>query len=179
MRTRSKSQFNGQWLELIEPEIVEFISRWPHKIIIPRQAVRDLVLYSVSPEAWFRQELVEVNAKNWAVIYRQSPDFTLAFMRFVRGLLREKQNTKRGRIQTWMLTNIDLNGRYQMDCTATEIGDAIGRTVSGEDVRNADKQLRDRLKARRAKFFVSKIQLSALFPADRKRFSEFLPPVLT
>lgn len=176
MRTRQKNQFGGHWLESIEPDVARFISQWPQRIILPRAAVADLVRFAVQPQI----TSIGANATDFATVFKQVPDFTLALMTFARQTI--LADDKRSKIRFWLLTNTTAKDsfgteRMQMELDAAAIAEAIGKTVSSADVRNADSQLRKRLHSKRAAYFVSAIQLNELTTASKKKLSALLPPV--
>lgn len=181
MRTRTAGQYSGHWLEVVEPEIADFVSKWPGDVIIPRAAVADLVAYAAQPDVWFSDRLAGHSGKCFAQVFRQAPDFVLGLMAEARKHIHAQD--KQSRILYWLGTNAagrDSFGqqKLQLDLTAQEIASAIGKTVSAENVRNANTALLKRLRAPRRSWFVSRAQLEKLTPEQRQKFSAKLPPVI-
>jgi hypothetical protein len=143
----------GFWLEIVEPEVSRFIAEWPGSGVIHRSYLKTMVRCAVKPGAFLSNDLLKLKLGQW---YSQEPDFVLALLTFLRKLFANQD--KRFRIQRFLTERAiakDCYGKNQntWNLIADEIAVHIGKTVSGADVRKAEKILRDRLKKKPVEFF--------------------------
>jgi hypothetical protein len=150
----------GCYLELVAPEATKFVNQCDGNFLVPRSALARMARFAAAPEIWL-QPATEIHndAKlAFARFYCESPDFTLALMTEFRRLFSRKD--KRFLIQRYLSeTIVTADGtantwNLKADAVAFEVQRRFGiKGISGDDVRNAEKELRKRLSAPRPEYF--------------------------